>query len=242
MSFDISFLPSDEIVLKADRTSKSSSDQDIEAALKTLKPSIATATNAKHLASTIQLCSLDPSLNILRRELDDTSNGGWNQVAAKAAAPRRAPTQAAVGVKSVYTVLGSKMAEAKKKKKEKEREREEVLVVDDWEEEVRKEEEAERVASGGEENTGMDGKDVKQDEDVKPEDTVDQSNIGTQDAERIASSAEEGSVDGESAEESRKVARGDELAQNTDVLEEKHGMLQQDVAIQADGQSDVAPL
>ncbi|KAI9874470.1 MAG: hypothetical protein M1830_009719 [Pleopsidium flavum] len=82
--------------------------------------------------------------------------------------------QAAVGTKSVYTVLGSKMAEAKRKKEEKERERRE-SVVDDWEEEVRKEEEAERVASGGEEvimgSTGDGEKDVH--EEASPHNPMD---------------------------------------------------------------------
>ncbi|KAI9870290.1 MAG: FKBP12-associated protein, partial [Pleopsidium flavum] len=96
ITFDVSFLPSEEIVLKANHTSKTLSDKDIEASLKSLKSSLSTILITKHLASTIQLCTLDFSLNILRRELDDNNNGGWSQVAAKAAAPRRAPMQAAV--------------------------------------------------------------------------------------------------------------------------------------------------
>lgn len=170
LTFEISFLPSDEVVLKAHPATKpsSSSDKDVEAALKSLKPALAPIIHAKHLASTIQLCALDSSLNILRREVDDlAANGGWSQVAAKAAAPRRAPVQAAVGAKSVYTVLGSKMAEAKKKRdrEREEKEREKLLVVDDWEAEIRREEEeeaeAEKQASGGEEaRISVDGEDM----------------------------------------------------------------------------------
>jgi len=168
LTFEISFLPTDEIVLKAHPATKTSSDRDIEAALKSLKPALAPIIQAKHLAGTIQLCALDSSLNIVRREVDDAaSNGGWSQVAAKAAAPRRAPVQAAVGAKSVYTVLGSKLAEAKRKREREEKEREKMLVVDDWEAEVRREEEeeaeaeaeAEKGASGGEGRSSVDSRD-----------------------------------------------------------------------------------
>ncbi len=168
-TFEISFLPTDEVVLKAHPTTRLSysSDKDVEAALKSLKPALALTIHAKHLASTIQLCALDSSLNIVRREVDDAaSKGGWSQVAAKAAAPRRAPVQAAVGAKSVYTVLGSRLAEAKRKREREEKEREKLVVVDDWEAEVRREEEeeaeaeVEKVASGGEEGkSGADGRD-----------------------------------------------------------------------------------
>ena len=134
LDFDISFLPSEEIVIKARPTSSSTS---IEPNLKALKPSLSAITASNHLATSLQLCSLDSSLNILRRELDDAAvNGGWSQVAAKAAAPRSAPRTLAVGEKSVYTVLGSRLRDAKKKKEEKSKE----VVVEDWEEEVRREE------------------------------------------------------------------------------------------------------
>jgi len=169
LTFEISFLPTDEVVLKAHPTTKlsSSSDKDVEAALKSLKTALALTIHAKHLASTVQLCAFDSSVNIVRREVDDAAgNGGWSQVAAKAAAPRRAPVQAAVGAKSVYTVLGSRLAEAKRKREREEKEREKLVVVDDWEAEVRREEEeeaeaeVEKVASGGEEGkSGADGRD-----------------------------------------------------------------------------------
>ena len=77
---------------------------------------------------------------------DPANNGGWSQVAAKAAAPRTAPRQTVVGEKSVYTVLGSKLRDAKKKKEEMKKAKESEVVVDDWEEEMRKQEEAEEKA------------------------------------------------------------------------------------------------
>ena len=72
-------------------------------------------------------------------------------MAAKAAAPRSAPKQEGVGEKSVYTVLGSRLREAKKKKEAMEKAKADEAVVDDWEEEVRKEEE-----QGGDSNKAVD--------------------------------------------------------------------------------------
>ena len=151
LSYDISFLPSEEIVIKARPASSSTviTSSAIEAAIKTLKPSLSASISSKHLATSVQLCALDTSLNITRREMDDpANNGGWSQVAAKGAAPRTAPRQTMVGEKSVYTVLGSKLRDAKKKKEEMRKARESE-VVDDWEEEVRRQEEEEKAVMRG---------------------------------------------------------------------------------------------
>ena len=145
--YDVAFLPSEEIAIKARPASASTAinDSAIEASLKALKPSISSINSTRHLANNLQLCSLDPSLNILHRELDESAtNGGWSRVAAKAAAPRFAPTQTAVGEKSVYTVLGSRLRDAKKKKEDSKKAKESEVVVDDWEEAVDREEQAER--------------------------------------------------------------------------------------------------
>lgn len=143
LSFDISFLASEEIVIKCRPSSPSTtmSVDSIATTLRNTRPSILATVASKQLAHSVQLCALDFSLNILRREADDAANnGGWSQVAAKGAAPRTAPRQTAVGEKSVYTVLGSRLREAKKKRDEEQKAKE--PVVEDWEEEVRKEEEA----------------------------------------------------------------------------------------------------
>ncbi|KAL2050339.1 hypothetical protein ABVK25_009447 [Lepraria finkii] len=149
LTYEISFLPSEEIVIKARPASSSTviSSSAIEASLKTLKPSLTASASSKSLAASIQLCASDTSLNILRRELDDpANNGGWSQVAAKAAAPRTLPRQTGVGQKSVYTVLGSKLRDAKKRRDEEKKARENEVVVDDWEEEMKREEEQEEKA------------------------------------------------------------------------------------------------
>ncbi|MCJ1469018.1 FKBP12-associated protein [Pseudocyphellaria aurata] len=143
LAFDVSFLPSEEIVIKARpvTTATNISASSLEATLKALKTPLIAIASSKRLADVIQLCSLDSSLNIVRRQLDDAPiNDGWSQVVAKAATPRSAPRQMAVGEKSVYTVLGSKVKDAKKKREESHKAKQEV--VEDWEEEARKEEEA----------------------------------------------------------------------------------------------------
>ena len=143
LAFDISFLPSEEIVIKARPSTASTtiSNASIAASLKSMKPTLASTVATKKLAYSVQLCALDPSLNILRTETDGAANSdGWSQVAAKGAAPRTAPRQAAVGERSVYTVLGSRLKDAKKKKKEEAQKAQEA-VVDDWEEEMRRTEE-----------------------------------------------------------------------------------------------------
>jgi transcriptional repressor NF-X1 len=136
----ISFLPHDEIALRASHHRLT--PKELETHLRTLKPSLTTTlllTN--RLAESIQLCAFDPVSavpNVLRQESDVASGAsGWSQVAAKGAAPPKfVPVQEAVGKKTVYTVLGSRLAEAKKKRKEEEemeRRAKEGEVVDDWE-------------------------------------------------------------------------------------------------------------
>ncbi|MCJ1384108.1 FKBP12-associated protein [Xylographa soralifera] len=140
LSFDISFLPSEEIVLKARSSMGNMSTAALDSALRALKPTFASTTTTKALASAIYLCALDSSLNILRQEHDAASADGWSQVAAKAAVgARAAPRKPAVGIKSSFTILGSQVKAARKKKAEKDKEE---SVVEDWEEEMRREEEA----------------------------------------------------------------------------------------------------
>lgn len=144
VAFDISFLPSEEIVLKAHPATSSTiiSTASIDTTLKALKASLSAITSSKRLADSIQLCTLDNFLNVCRRELDTSATGdGWSQVAAKGAAHRNAPRPTAIGEKSVYTILGSRLKDMKKKK-EIEKARQDETVVEDWEEEVRREEAA----------------------------------------------------------------------------------------------------
>lgn len=149
LAYDISYLPNEEIVIRARPASASTviSPSAIEASIKSLKGPLSATTSSKRLAAFIQLCTLDSSLNIRRRELDDpANNGGWSQVAAKGAAPRTVSRQNGVGERSVYTVLGSKLRDAKKKQEEARKAKEDEVIVDDWEEEMKKVEAEEEKA------------------------------------------------------------------------------------------------
>ncbi|MCJ1474606.1 FKBP12-associated protein [Lambiella insularis] len=142
LTFNISLLPSEEIVLRAHSASSTTtiSAASTEALLKSIKPALASVTTTKRLAVSIHLCTLDSSLNLLRQESDGANTDGWSQVAAKGAVgPRFAPKKLALGTKSSFTILGSKVVDAKKKKEDKHKEEE--SVIEDWEEEFRREEE-----------------------------------------------------------------------------------------------------
>ncbi|KAI9857808.1 MAG: FKBP12-associated protein [Trichoglossum hirsutum] len=157
-AFAITFLPSEEIILKPSSPLPPTS-------LIALKPALTSLATSLTLAKSVQLCTVDTSLNVIRREAEANDGEGWSRVVAKAAAPRswRPVSEPTVGVKSAYVVLGSAAggggaaAAGRGKKKKME---EKAAVVEDWEEEEEKEEEKERedgvaLASVGEE--GGDG-------------------------------------------------------------------------------------
>ncbi|KAG0651045.1 FKBP12-associated [Hyphodiscus hymeniophilus] len=125
LDFEISFLPSGDIVIKS--RPSGSWLQKPEAILVNLKPGVLKKVKLLDLASSATLCSVDGSLNVVRRE-DDHAGGGWSTVAKGAAASRTLP-QASVGAKSSFTVLGSKSVLRKKKETPAE-------AVEDWEREV----------------------------------------------------------------------------------------------------------
>ncbi|KAA8576559.1 hypothetical protein EYC84_006663 [Monilinia fructicola] len=126
LDFDVSFLPSSEVVLRAKPSENWHTK--VESALNAIQHGIRKKVKALELASTVVLCSVDSSLNVVRRE-DDHLGGGWSQVA-KGASGGKAPVRPDIGVKSSFTVLGNR-ALAKKKKTEQEQD-----AVDDWEKEV----------------------------------------------------------------------------------------------------------
>lgn len=151
LTFDIEFLPSGEVVLKA--VSRTLSSYDLQQTLQTLRASLVTAVAAKGYGM-IQLCSTDSSLNILRRESDSSSTDGWSRVAAKKAAPKFVMQGSGFGGgnNSFAALTGSKVTFAKKKPEKIKPRRE--AIVEDWEAAELAEEEKEKGTSG-EEDAGI---------------------------------------------------------------------------------------
>jgi transcriptional repressor NF-X1 len=169
LQFDISFLPSEEIVL-VPLQQQASSERALETTLSNLKPAFVKALSTPNFLGRLELCRVDDSLNIERRESDSASSG-WSQVAAKAAAPRRDVTRDSLfsGPRNknnfaVFATAASKKkavsedsgkAESSKMKKVQRQE----SVDEDWMEAEEREEEKERLISGGNtaKNSGDEG-------------------------------------------------------------------------------------
>jgi transcriptional repressor NF-X1 len=149
--FDISFLPSEEVVLRPLQQNPVS-ERTLEITLNALKPGISKAISSHSLGS-LQLCRIDDSLNIVHLESDQV-NSGWSQVAAKAAAPRRTvATDMSVSNKNKFTVFASSKSKGKKIREEN--------IEEDWEAAEAREEEKEKLASrvGSGEESGLSGDD-----------------------------------------------------------------------------------
>ncbi|RMZ06706.1 hypothetical protein D0862_04526 [Hortaea werneckii] len=147
ITFDIEFLPNEEVVLKG--VSRTLSAQDLERLLLNLRsPLVAAIANKGY--GTAQLCSTDSSLNITRRETDSSSANGWATVAGKKTMPR-APVQneGFAGANSFAALSGNKVTFAKKTFQKPNPKK--APVADDWEAAEAAEEEKERE-SGGEED------------------------------------------------------------------------------------------
>lgn len=157
LTFDIEFLPNEEVVLKA--MTRSLSPQDVQQYLQGLKEPLKTAIAAKSHGS-LQLCCTDTSLNVYRREAEASGGDGWSRVAAKKAAPK-APMASVLstgGNNSFAALTGGKVTFAKKTPIAKPKPKKEA-VVDDWEAAEMAEEEKEKVAVEG--SSGEEGGVVK---------------------------------------------------------------------------------
>ncbi|KAK4160938.1 hypothetical protein QBC43DRAFT_244540 [Cladorrhinum sp. PSN259] len=167
LTFQTSFLPSDEILIKAvpNFTAASimtSTPQTIESALTALKASISKTIwrNGGGIARNVILCHADDSLIVLRREGGDSSanTGGWNAVASRGAkravvGPKASSSASGSTAKLTLGGLGNGRAGGafvalRRLELRKKKEAEEKAVVDDWEKEVEREE---KEASGKEE-------------------------------------------------------------------------------------------
>ncbi|KAK4541593.1 hypothetical protein LTR36_007890 [Oleoguttula mirabilis] len=149
VTFNIDFLPNEEILLKG--VSRTLSPHDLQQALVNIKTPLVAAVTAKSYGNA-QLCSTDSSLNILRRESDSLSTDGWSRVAAKKAAPKMALQSGGIsGSNNIFAALtGSKVTFARKKP-EKVKPKQ-VPIVDDWEAAELAEEEKENATSGDEDS------------------------------------------------------------------------------------------
>ena len=147
-TFDIEFLPSEEVVLKA--VSRTLPPPDLQQMLENIKTQLIAALKSKG-CGTAELCTTDNSLNILRREAESTAAAdGWSKVAARRAAPKTTisgPT--ATGGANTFDALTSNKITFTKKTTEKPKPKPKPeLVVDDWEAAENALEEQERIASG----------------------------------------------------------------------------------------------
>ena len=132
LSFDIHFLPGqDSVVLLAKGFRHGDSLNEIEDLLQTIKPRIQSSLLDQQLVQSCHLCAFNmvestgsPSVDFIEPVTQHSTTGtasGWSQIASrKAASAKAAPVKSAVGERPIYTVLGSKLAEAKKKKQEEE--------------------------------------------------------------------------------------------------------------------------
>ena len=150
---EISFLPSGEVVLKprhdgVPQGRTIAAEREGEAALKNVKPTIASAISSNGMGS-LQLCRSDNSLNVIRSEADEAPTGGaggWNQVAAKGAPRKEVKPTAPFQDRNGFGVLGQNKMVVFGKKKEKQN-KETLEVVDDWEKAMSEEEDREKEMS-----------------------------------------------------------------------------------------------
>lgn len=142
--FDIVFLPNDDGVAVLPSMSWETPEH-LSILLTNLQPNIAGEVIKQGLAGSVVLCrfdtsGLDPRVLQQQGKQSAVVTDGWSQVAAKRAIPVAAPQVKGVGQRPVYTVLGSRLAEAKRKKQENEEQLRTKAqgeeVVDDWENEI----------------------------------------------------------------------------------------------------------
>lgn len=146
LTFNIEFLPNEEVLLKA--VSRTLTSSDLQQTLQDMKESFVSAIASKGFGAP-ELCATDASLNVLRRESDgESANSGWSKVVAKKSAPKTTlPGSGSIGSNNTFTALGSNKVTFAKKKPEKVKKKTEP-VVDDWETAEYAEEEKERAISG----------------------------------------------------------------------------------------------
>jgi transcriptional repressor NF-X1 len=153
--FDIEFLPSEEVVLKANTRTLTATE--LERLLQNLRAPLTRAIASRGYGST-QLCHADASLNITRLESDATGGDGWSRVAAKKVAPRTLASGSAFVGTNIFAALSGggtagvgsgagKVTFAKKKPIKATKAPPTPVVVDDWEAAEAAEEEREKPST-----------------------------------------------------------------------------------------------
>lgn len=153
--FDVVFLHSSDSIALLPSNFWEGAEQ-LTTLLLALHPTLSAEIVKHKLAGSATLALFDTAgaePRLLRQQggRDSISTDGWSQVAAKRAAPAQAPQVKAVGQRPMYTVLGSKLAEAKRKKIEHEEHlrklAQEQEVAENWEDEVEFEKENDKQAA-----------------------------------------------------------------------------------------------
>jgi transcriptional repressor NF-X1 len=140
VELEVHFLPSEEVALRPPLMTRINvPEPDMQARLESIKPALAQAISSSQIGGKLQLARLDSSLNILRRETDNSPGAGWSQVVAARGAPVRKVDRTAPAANK-FAVLS---LSSNKKKREKEKMTE---VADDWEAAELEEEEKERAS------------------------------------------------------------------------------------------------
>lgn len=151
VGLDISFLPNEDIVL-VPTMHTFPNVKTLEDHLASLKAPLTKTLSGPPYLGRLQLCRVDDSLNILRRESDQASSG-WSQVAKSAAATRRPLQDTGFKVsRGGFAVFETAAARAKKSggiPKIKTPKTPAQSVEDDWEAAQLRDEEIERLASAG---------------------------------------------------------------------------------------------
>lgn len=147
LQFQMSFLPSEDIAIKFSFVDKNIADENkLDSKMAKMKPLLSDGIASSGIGN-LQLCQMDDSLNVLRRENNSTTQNGWSQVAARAAAPAIRLKSTTVGSSGSFAVLGGKISLSTRKTPSKIKKAQDV-VVDDWEEAEGLEEKKEQIQQG----------------------------------------------------------------------------------------------
>lgn len=187
--FKISFLPSEEVLVTL--SSLDTKGAELEQSLRSQQDVLSQLVARDNLGMSLDLCTVDSSLNVLRRENDSSNtgavSGGWSRVVARSAktasksfanATRDVGSVRGGNVFSALNGLGSgsgngKMTFTKQNvKKEKEKVKE---VVDDWEMEM-KDDEEEKMEGIENEEIKTEGKNTEEEknEEIKSNEVKDE--------------------------------------------------------------------